>query len=150
MRIIDLRPPRIAFVLTAIAAAIHWSINGFWEPARWPLPRVGAVTGSAGFVLMMWSWLLFKKRRLAVCLPDKTEHIAKDGPYRFSRNPMYLGMVLMMAGLALFMGTVPFYLSAIAYFAILNFAFCPYEERKLETAFGEEYEQYRREIRRWL
>ncbi len=63
---------------------------------------------------------------------------------------MYLGMVLMMAGIAVCMGTVPFYASALVYFAVLNFVFCPYEERKLSKAFGEHYKGYVERVRRWL
>jgi protein-S-isoprenylcysteine O-methyltransferase Ste14 len=72
------------------------------------------------------------------------------GPYRFTRNPMYLGLVLILAGLALGVGTAPFYLSAIAYFMILNFIFCPYEERKLINSFGPEYIEYMTRVRRWI
>jgi protein-S-isoprenylcysteine O-methyltransferase Ste14 len=149
MRLINMRPPRIALVLTMLAAALHWAFH-HGEPLRLFLPWTGTLVGIAGFSLMMWSWLIFKKQHLAVCLPQKTSHLAKAGLYRFSRNPMYLGMVLMLLGLALIAGTLPFYLSAAGYFAILNFLFCPYEENKLSLAFGREYERYRHAVRRWL
>ncbi len=149
MSIIKMRPPRIAAALILAAAIVHWfASNG--NSMRFASPRVGAFLGLAGFTLMMWAWLLFKRQNLAVCLPDRTAHITKTGPYRFTRNPMYLGMILMMLGLALFIGTAPFYLSAIVYFGILNFAFCPFEEDKLTAAFGEEYSQYRNRVRRWF
>ncbi len=149
MRIIDFRPPRIAIALTLIAAVLHSSLN-LWETTRFSHPGAGVVTGIAGFVLMMWSWGLFKRRHLAICLPEKTSHITKAGPYRFSRNPMYLGMVLMMLGFALYIGTVPFYLSALGYFAILRFVFIPFEENKLTKAFGDEFTQYTSKVRRWI
>lgn len=149
MRIINMRPPRIAMAFTVIAAAIHWSLP-IWESKRLSMPLTGASIGVGGFILMMWSWGLFKKKHLAICLPAKTAHITMAGPYRFSRNPMYLGMVLMLLGLALYIGTLPFYLSAIGYFAILNFFFCPFEENKLTNAFGSEYREYRNRVRRWL
>lgn len=149
MRIIDFRPPRIAMALTLIAAVMHRSFN-VWEPIRFSHPAVGVVIGIAGFILMMWSWAQLKRQRLAICLPEKTSHITKAGPYRFSRNPMYLGMVLMMLGLALYIGTLPFYLSALAYCAIIRIVFIPFEEHKLEKAFGETYTQYRSQVRRWI
>lgn len=149
MSIIKMRPPRIAAGLVLAAAIVHWFTNNN-ERMRFSSPWGGAFLGLAGFFLMMWAWLLFKRRNLAVCLPDRTAYITKAGPYRFTRNPMYLGMVLMMLGLALYIGTAPFYLSAIAYFCIINFVFCPFEEDKLAAAFGEEYRQYRSRVRRWL
>jgi protein-S-isoprenylcysteine O-methyltransferase Ste14 len=63
---------------------------------------------------------------------------------------MYLGMILMLIGAAILFGTLPFYGAAIAYFAIINWVFCPYEEDKLATAFGCEYETYRSQVRRWF
>jgi protein-S-isoprenylcysteine O-methyltransferase Ste14 len=135
--------------LTLIAAAIHWSLN-LGEKTRLSLAWIGALMGVVGFFVMMWSWWVFKTQHLAVCPLQRTEHLTKGGPYRFSRNPMYLGMLLMMLGLALYIGTLPFYLSALGYFAILNFSFVPYEEHKLANAFGVEYREYRGNVRRWL
>lgn len=149
MSIINMRPPRIAIVLTLIAAAFHWCLN-IWEGMRFSWPWVGALLGLTGFFFMMWAWWLFKRQDIAVCPTARTEHITTEGPYRFTRNTMYLGIVLMMLGLALYIGTMPFYLSTIGYFAILNFAFCPYEENKLVKAIGNEYLQYRNRVRRWL
>jgi protein-S-isoprenylcysteine O-methyltransferase Ste14 len=63
---------------------------------------------------------------------------------------MYLGMILMMFGVAFFFGTVLFFAAAIVYFAIINWFFCPYEEAKLTREFGREFESYRARVRRWL
>ena len=144
-----MRPPRIGMSLMLIAAALHWYLK-MGERIRFSRPWIGALIGLAGFLIMMWAWLLFKQLDLAVCPTAQTSHITEKGPYRFTRNPMYLGFVLMMAGLALSIGTLPFYLAAIIYFAILNFLFCPYEEIKLMKAFGNEYQKYRNRIRRWI
>jgi protein-S-isoprenylcysteine O-methyltransferase Ste14 len=70
---------------------------------------------------------------------------------------MYLGMVLMILGLAIGMGTPPFYLSAIAFFAVMNKIFAvmnkifrPYEEDKLTNVFGEQYRSYVKAVPRWI
>jgi protein-S-isoprenylcysteine O-methyltransferase Ste14 len=121
---ITMRPPRIAAAFTFLAAASHW-LWGLFDGPRFCLFRVGVVSGLAGLFIMMWAWLLFKRLDLAVCPTAPTRNILMQGPYRFSRNPMYLGMVLMLIGLAIGMGTPPFYLSAIAFFAVMNRIFCP-------------------------
>jgi protein-S-isoprenylcysteine O-methyltransferase Ste14 len=149
MSIITLRPPRIAMVFTLIAALFQWILN-LGESTRFSFPRAGIILGFIGFFIMMWAWLLFRRQKLAICPTAHTASIIKNGPYRFSRNPMYLGMVLMLFGLALYFGTVPFFLSAIGYFAIINYVFSPYEENKLSEAFGKEYEAYAKRVRRWL
>lgn len=149
MKIIEMRPPAIAIALSAFAAVLHMS-SSIWEAARFAAPRTGIFVGVAGFGLMMWPWVLFKRGKLAVCIPEKTAYILTTGPYRFSRNPMYMGMVLMMTGTALYFGTLPFYISAAVFFMILNLSFCPFEENKLMRAFGEEYRQYMNRSRRWI
>lgn len=149
MRLLTMRPPRIALLLTVLAAAVHRASHR-GEPVRFFLPLTGTFVGTAGFALMMWSWRIFKQEDLAICPLQATAHITSAGPYRFSRNPMYLGIFLMLLGLALFIGTLPFTLSAFGYFAIMHFIFCPYEESKLGHAFGSDYAQYRSRVRRWL
>jgi len=51
---------------------------------------------------------------------------------------------------AIFFGTLPFYIAVIAYFAVINYGFCPYEESKLCEEIGEEYIVYTSKVRRWL
>ncbi len=146
---ITMRPPRIAAAFTLIAAALHW-LWGLINAPRFSLFWPGVVAGLAGAAVMLWAWLLFKRQGLAVCPTAPTLNIIKQGPYRFSRNPMYLGMLLMLLGLALSMGTLPFYLSAFAFFAVMTGTFCPYEEEKLATTFGEAYRSYAKHVRRWI
>jgi protein-S-isoprenylcysteine O-methyltransferase Ste14 len=63
---------------------------------------------------------------------------------------MYLGMMTMLFGLALTLGTLPFYAVAVSFFLIIETTFCPYEEAKLTTAFGESFSRYATRVRRWL
>jgi protein-S-isoprenylcysteine O-methyltransferase Ste14 len=146
---ITMRPPRIAAAFTLIAAVSHWTWVLLGGP-RFSLDWVGFVSGLVGFMLMMGAGLMFKRQGLAVCPMAPTREVLMQGPYRFSRNPMYLGMVLMLLGIALAMGTPPFYLSTIAFFSLMNRIFCPYEEDKLTAAFGEEYRSYAKQVRRWI
>ena len=149
MKMIEMRPPRIALASTLMAAAIQWTVvTG--KGMQFAVPWFGVTLGLMGFSLMMWAWWLFKQRDLAICPTARTASMITHGPYRFTRNPMYLGMILMMLGPALYFGTPPFYFAAIGYFVILNNVFCPYEEIKLLNAFGGEYMQYRERVRRWF
>jgi protein-S-isoprenylcysteine O-methyltransferase Ste14 len=111
---------------------------------------VAITAGILGFVVMLSAWWQFRKHQVAICPTDATDHLISDGVYRLTRNPMYLGMILMMFGVAIFFGTVLFFAAAIVYFAIINWFFCPYEEDKLTREFGREFESYRARVRRWL
>jgi protein-S-isoprenylcysteine O-methyltransferase Ste14 len=143
------RPPRIAMLLAALAALVSWSLH--LERLGPPvLSFVAPAVGLAGFGLMMLAWWQFRRRGVAICPTAATVSLITDGIYRFTRNPMYLGMVLMLLALAMFAGTVPFYVAALALFGVLNFAFCPYEERKLANIFGPAFRAYRERVPRWL
>lgn len=73
-----------------------------------------------------------------------------DGPFRFSRNPMYLGLVSAHLSFALGYGTLPFYLSAMIMFILLRTLYIPYEEALMRRQFGERYAAYCQRVRRWL
>ena len=60
------------------------------------------------------------------------------------------GVVLMLLGVALGTGGLPFYIAALAFFLIIDFAFCPYEEGKLEQGCGAAFTSYREHVWRWL
>jgi protein-S-isoprenylcysteine O-methyltransferase Ste14 len=149
MKVIDFRPPRIAMLFGLAAAALHWGLP-VWNKMRFSYPVFGAVTAAGGFMAMMWGWWLFKKHDVAICPTQKTVRLVTRGIYRFTRNPMYLGFILMLLGLAFFVGTPPFYLAAGAYFVLINWVFCPYEEAKLTGTFGQEFLNYKARVRRWL
>ena len=63
---------------------------------------------------------------------------------------MYLGIVCMMLGIALMMGTISYYVVAAVFFLIIQFIFSPFEEAKLAKNFGENYRLYATTTRRWL
>ncbi len=148
-RLIELRPPRIAQLLTAIAALWHWAFADAGRGA-YSEPYLGIALGLVGFSIMLWGWALFKRFDTAICPTATSRHLVTTGIYRFSRNPMYLGIVLMMTALALIVGSPPFYLVGLIYFFVINAVFCPYEEHKLEASFGDIYLDYKQRVRRWL
>ncbi len=148
-RFLDYRPPRIAMLLILLAAAIHVFVPLL--PIHLFSSMLVAITiGLGGFAVMIWAWWQFQQHKVAICPTDETDYLITDGVYRLTRNPMYLGMILMLFAVAVFIGTLPFYVAAIAYFTVINWAFCPYEEDKLVRAFGQDYESYRSRVRRWI
>ena len=147
--LIEYRPPRIAMAMVAIAVAFQL----FWPASRavvFATPFVGVVFAIAGFSLMTWAWWLFKTTGVAICPTSHTSRLLTRGAYRFTRNPMYLGLIAMLLGLALAIGTAPFYLVVVLYFVVINSVFCPYEEAKLRQLFDGQYAEYESQVRRWL
>jgi protein-S-isoprenylcysteine O-methyltransferase Ste14 len=79
-----------------------------------------------------------------------SSQLITDGPYRFTRNPMYLGMTLLLAGTAVLLGSLGPWLIVPLFVYVINHNIIPIEEAMLVEAFGEEYRQYRARVRRWF
>ena len=73
-----------------------------------------------------------------------------SGPFRFTRNPMYLGMLIWLTGLAVLLGSLMAFLFPILLFLLANSLIIPLEERLMEETFGESFLDYKRRVRRWL
>lgn len=148
MKLINFRPPRIAMAFALGATVAHWLFH--WGPWRAPFPIAGTLVIAVGFAIMMGSWWQFRRGDVAIRPTAETARLLTGGLYRLSRNPMYLGMVLMLLGLAIAVGSPPFYLAAVAYAVLIDRVFCRYEEAKLARLFGSTYANYRGRVRRWL
>ncbi|MDQ7050744.1 MAG: isoprenylcysteine carboxylmethyltransferase family protein [Enterobacterales bacterium] len=82
--------------------------------------------------------------------PQKASKLVISGFYRFTRNPMYLGMFLVLLGTALLFGSLASLLLLPAFIGAINYLQISNEEKALETLFGEEYLSYKQRVRRWL
>jgi protein-S-isoprenylcysteine O-methyltransferase Ste14 len=135
--------------MLGFAALLHWQ-TPLGEVPVMPSAWLGLGALLAGFAIMMQAWWQFRQNDVAICPTAPTQRLLTDGIYTLTRNPMYLGIVLMLSGIAIGFGTLPFVLAAIAWWAVIQFAFCPYEEQKLLNTFGNEYRRYRARVRRWI
>lgn len=103
-----------------------------------------------GLGLMLWAMATFRRARTSLLPFRPASAMVTSGPYRFTRNPMYVGFTLLYLGLSLLMGLawplvmLPLVLVALTVLVIRR------EERYLEDAFGGEYGAYRSRVRRWL
>ena len=112
---------------------------------------IGASAGLALLVLLDTNAMLrFRRRGTPVNPARPAEALVTDGPYRFTRNPMYLGMACAYAGLALATGALWSLAVLPLVILVVDRAIVPREEAHLATSIGEEYERYRRTVRRWL
>lgn len=139
-------------VMTLLVVLSAWLIHALLGP--WPtivrVPVLGGVLAALGFSFMMWARILFASRNTTLFVGRPSSQLVCDGPFRFSRNPMYVGVLVFLMGLALWVGTWPFYTAAPATFLFLNVFHIPREEHMLRELFGERYLAYSREVRRWL
>ena len=136
------------FLLLAAIAHLLYPWRTLFDLSSTPLGVLCLVVGAA---VAGWSLRLFVRHGTTVVPDDPVNKaLVESGPYRWSRNPMYLSLILIALGVAFLVGTAPFFLAPIALFLVLNFLFIPFEEEKMLRQFGETYARYRRRVRRWL
>ena len=129
--------------------ALHWLlpiVRILHGPAR----LLGALLVLAGISMAMWSRMLFTKADTTIKPFQESSALVIQGPFRFTRNPMYVSMILVLIGTALLLGSLsPWFVVPVLAF-ILDRRFIRVEERMLEHTFGESYRSYQSRVRRWI
>lgn len=144
-------PPVVALVCAGLA----WLLARATPDAAldWPL-RAWATGGLVAMGLLLDAWGLLAFRRAGTTLnplaPGRSTAVVLGGPYRITRNPMYLGMACVLLGVCVWLANPFAPLAVLAFVAyITRFQILP-EERVLLAKFGAPYEEYLRTVRRWL
>lgn len=143
-------PPAVALLWLAVALVIHLATKP--RPLAALSLRLGlaAAALAMGIALVAWPLRLFDRAGTTHKPGERPRALVSSGPYRWTRNPMYLGIALLMLGIGLPFGTWPFLVAPAGFLLTVDRAFVPGEERALETALGDEYRSYRSRVRRWL
>ena len=138
----------LAMLLGAYGAERSFGWAGIVYLRSLPLAIVLAV---AGIGLAVWG-----ERRFAAAGTEimpaslSNRRLVTEGPFGFTRNPMYLGLVTVSLGIAFYWGTLPFFLVPVLVFLLCNFVFVPFEEAKMQRQFHDSYTDYLRRVRRWI
>lgn len=142
-------PPLIYLVLFGLGLLLH-QIVPFSIPPVFPARMLALIFGAGGVLLIVWCNLLFRRAHTSLVPVKPTQALVVSGPYKLTRNPMYLGLLWVYIAAALWLGLawalilVPLLVLAVQRLAIAK------EERYLERAFGDTYRQYQAHVRRWI
>jgi protein-S-isoprenylcysteine O-methyltransferase Ste14 len=142
-------PPKIALAAIITMIALHLVVP-LVIVVPTPFSYAGALLLATGSAMIVWSRRAFQAAGTPIRPFTASTTLVRHGLYRWSRNPMYLGAVLLVTGVAVLLGSLVALLVAIAFFATLQEGFVRHEERLLDETFGDEYRTYRRSVRRWL
>ncbi len=141
--------PPVYFLAAILAmAGLHvlFPIARILSTAR----SIGAVLILIGIALILWPARLFNKAGTAIKPFEEPSKLIAAGPYRWSRNPMYLGMAIILLGIGLALGTLAPFAVIPLFVWLIQKHFIVHEEAMLEKHFGSNYQEYKRRIRRWL
>ena len=118
-------------------------------PGAWNL--LGLVPVIMGNIGLYWGVLLHSTQTPGrLDWEPSKNYIFKDGLYRYSRNPMYVSELILMAGWVIFYGSIAVLIGWVAWWVAFNFYFVPQEERVMEASFGESYIEYKKQVPRWI
>ena len=117
---------------------------------HYPYTLAGIPVLILGLMLNGQANTIMKEYHTTLLPYKKPSRLIEEGPFRHSRNPIYLGSYLIFLGIALLLGSVVALLGPIILFVTLDVVFIRQEEKTLEATFGQAYLDYKRRVRRWL
>ena len=143
--------PPILFAATfLVGCLLQWLVPmPFWQ-ATWSRRVLGAVVFVAALLFARWGERTMKEAGTNVRPDRPSTAIVDDGPFRYTRNPLYLSVAGMFVGLAQMANSAWFLLLLVPMLLVLHFGVVRREERYLEAKFGEAYRAYRARVRRYL
>ena len=144
-------PPPLIFAFALLIAAVATGLAPAPILARTAVARaIGAAFTVSGAALSTWMVIHFRRADTPVSPLAPTRRLVTTGPYRFSRNPDYIGQSLLYLGLGFLLNCVWILAAFVPAVLIVRYHTISREERYLRTLFGREYESYARCVRRWL
>jgi protein-S-isoprenylcysteine O-methyltransferase Ste14 len=140
-------PGTVTLLIPCLIVSRGGSGSGTWGPAHF----LGLVFMAVGAGILFWCiWDFATKGRGTLAPVDPPKHLVVQGLYRYLRNPMYLGVLLVLLGEVAFFRSTALLQYTLAWFIVVNFVVVLYEEPSLQRRFGDSYERYRRAVNRWL
>ena len=145
-----IRPP-IAWALAFVAGlALDLLYPLRFVPASIPAALVGGAVFAAGFALAIWAIVTIRKAGSRIETTKPTTAIVAGGPYRFTRNPVYIGMFLGQTGLAIGFDSLWVLAMLVPFYLVIRYGVVAREEAYLTRKFGAVYLDYMSRVRRWL
>src|SRR5436190_8941649 len=144
------RPP-IAWALAVLAGiALNWLMPLPFLPSVVSAGWLGAIVFALALALVAWAIITMSRAGSNVPTNLPTTTIVETGPYRFTRNPIYLGMVLGLIALAVAFNDLWLLMTLVPFALVIRYGVITREEAYLERRFGDVYRRYRARVRRWV
>jgi protein-S-isoprenylcysteine O-methyltransferase Ste14 len=136
-------------MLLALTVAVRLWLERGATTQPWRV-ALGVAVAISGLGLTLAAARHFERRRANIVTFQSPTKLVVDGWFRVSRNPMYLGFTLVLAGVALALGGLLTSLPALLFVLAAETIYIPFEERAMTRVFGEDYRRYSKQVRRWF
>jgi len=142
-------PPTYLIILLVLSISLHFifpMVKFIFSPYNY----LGFVLIAFGSAVNLWADSIFKKKKTTIKPHELPRFFIAFGPFKMSRHPMYLGMLSILLGVAIFLGSLVSFIFQVAFIVLMETLFIPTEERNMENQFGKEYLKYKKRVRRWI
>lgn len=144
-----LLPPMFCLLTITLMIVLHFKYPlMIWlsPPYNW----LGLIAIAVGFAMANWHAQLFRQLGTNINTFDEPGVLTKKGLFRRTRNPMYLGMLIILLGVSSLLGSITPLVGPMMFFVIAQTWYIPIEERAMSRKFGNQYLEYQRSVARWL
>tara|TARA_Y100000034_G_C6751199_1_gene333936 strand:- start:140 stop:601 length:462 start_codon:yes stop_codon:yes gene_type:complete len=153
MKFLELKVPPVAVVIVYLG--LMTIVAQQWPGYILLLPYqalIAIMLTLSGVAIALFGVVSFRKAKTTVnpTKPSSASSVVDSGIFRFTRNPMYLGMLMLLVGYAVELAALSSYLLALTFIFYMNQFQIKPEERALEALFGQDYTDYKRNVRRWI
>jgi len=149
MKLIIINPPVYLYTALLIMLLLHLLIP-MLRFIHYPYTLIGILPIAIGIVLNLAADSILKKYNATVKPMLYTEVLIITGVFGRTRNPMYLGFILILLGISIFLGSILPFIITICFAVMMYVVFIRFEEKKLENTFGSKWLEYKNTVRRWM
>jgi protein-S-isoprenylcysteine O-methyltransferase Ste14 len=142
--------PPTYFAVALVAMGVLHFLVPIWRPIRFPVSYLGIPPIGVGLWMVLTSARLFDQAETTIKPFEESSTLVTEGLFRYTRNPIYLGMVLVLIGAAFALGSLTAFLVIPIFVRLIQERFIRHEEAALTEKFGSEYVDYQGRVRRWV
>ncbi|SRR5208337_1966473 len=143
-----IHPPLLAGALLLVTLVLHFMLPEERSVGWYQV--IGLLVVVAGVGLMFFAAAIFQARETTKNPYGEPAAFVVQPPYTWTRNPMYLGFVTLLLGLAIFFESIAMLLAPAVFFAVIDRIVIPREEETMGRLFGQDYRDYTYRVRRWI
>jgi len=142
-------PPVLLLMAVVLMVVLHYVLPvARW--LAWPWRALGALPIAVAVLVGFWGAVQFRRHDTTIIPFEQSTALIAKGPYRYSRNPLYISMTLILVGLWILLGSLSPVVVVPLFVWWISTRFIANEERHLEAQFGRTYLEYKTKVRRWL
>ena len=142
-------PPVLLLMAVVLMVALHYVLPvARW--LAWPWRALGVLPIAVAVLVGFWGAVQFRRHDTTIIPFEQSTALIAEGPYRYSRNPLYISMTLILVGLWILLGSLSPVVVVPLFVWWISSRFIANEERHLEAQFGRTYLVYKAKVRRWL